>query len=88
MRTHLKLIIILLVYSNCRRLNTIEEGQYGVVHRAKDKTSGEVVALKKIKIERLGFPVTSLREINILLNMYHPNVVNLKEIVVGKKINK
>ena len=74
-----------------RRLNTIEEGSYGVVHRAQDKASGEVVALKKIKIEKAqqgrGFPVTSLREINILLDITHPNVVSLKEIVVGRKIN-
>jgi len=34
-----------------------------------------------------GFPITSLREINILLSIKHKCVVSLKEIVVGKKLN-
>lgn len=69
-----------------KRLNTIDEGTYGVVHRAKDIETGEVVALKKIKMENCkgGFPITSLREINILLAIDHPNIVKLKEIVIGK----
>jgi len=71
------------------RLNTIDEGTYGVVHRARDKKTGEIVALKKIKMEKAygGFPITSLREINILMSIQHPNVVSLKEIVVGHKLN-
>ena len=38
---------------------------------------GEVVALKKLKMEKEkeGFPITSLREINMLLKAIHPNVV-------------
>ena len=38
------------------------------------------MALKKLKIEkeREGFPVTSLREINMLLKAKHPNVVHVK----------
>lgn len=31
-----------------------------------------------------GFPVTSLREINILMSLNHSNLVSLREIVVGK----
>lgn len=72
------------------RMNTIDEGMYGVVHRARSKDTGEVVALKRIKMD-MGFgvfPITSLREINILLSMNHPNVVNLKEIVVGKSLDE
>lgn len=67
-----------------KRLNTIDAGTYGVVHRAKDKETGQVVALKKIKMENSngGFPVTSLREINILLAIDHPNIIKLKEIVI------
>lgn len=72
-----------------KRLNTIAGGTYGVVHRAQDKQTGEIVALKKIKIEKNlgGFPITSLREINILLNISHPNIVGMKEIVIGEKIS-
>lgn len=69
-----------------RRLNTIDEGSYGVVHRAEDRESGRVVALKRIKVDgRAGadtFPVTSLREINALFSVRHPNVVELVEVVV------
>ena len=67
------------------RLNRIDEGTYGVVYRARDKRTGEVVALKRVKLEnfRDGFPQTSIREINILLSFHHPNIVNVSEVVVG-----
>ncbi|KAE8707469.1 Cyclin-dependent kinase G-2 [Hibiscus syriacus] len=70
------------------RLNKISEGTYGIVYRAKDKKTGEIVALKKEKIlggrdlEEYGFPVTSLREINILASFLHPSIVKVKEVVV------
>lgn len=38
--------------------------------------------------ERNGFPITSLREINLLLKAKHKNIVNVKEIVVGSNIDK
>jgi len=49
--------------------------------------SKEIVALKKVKMDREkeGFPITSLREISILLTFKHPNIVDVKEIVVGGK---
>ena len=41
---------------------------------------GEVVALKKLKMEKEkeGFPITSLREINMLLKARHPNIVHVR----------
>jgi len=33
-------------------LNKIEEGAYGVVYRAKDKKTHEIVALKRLKMEK------------------------------------
>ncbi|URD78888.1 Cyclin-dependent kinase [Musa troglodytarum] len=71
------------------RLNKINEGTYGVVYRAKDKKTGEIVALKKVKMEkeREGFPLTSLREINILLSFHHPSIVDVKEVVVGSSLD-
>lgn len=61
-------------------LNKIEEGAYGVVYRAKDKRSGEMVALKRLKMEKEkeGFPITSIREIDTLLKAQHPNVVTVR----------
>lgn len=72
------------------RLNRIEEGTYGVVFRAKDLRTQEIVALKRLKMEneREGFPITSLREVNTLLKCQHPNIVNVKEIVVGNNMDK
>ncbi|XP_055819029.1 cyclin-dependent kinase G-2-like [Solanum dulcamara] len=71
------------------RLNRIDEGTYGVVYRAKDKKTGEIVALKKVKMEkeREGFPLTSLREINILISLHHPSIVDVKEVVVGSSLD-
>ncbi|XP_032237942.2 cyclin-dependent kinase 11A [Nematostella vectensis] len=71
-------------------LNRIEEGTYGVVYRAKEKASGEVVALKRLKMEKEkeGFPITSLREINTLLKAQHPNIVHVREIVVGSNMDR
>ncbi|XP_012572350.1 cyclin-dependent kinase G-2 [Cicer arietinum] len=71
------------------RLNKIDEGTYGVVYRAKDKKTGEIVALKKVKMEKEkeGFPLTSLREINILLSFHHPYIVDVKEVVVGSSLD-
>ncbi|CAA7034955.1 unnamed protein product [Microthlaspi erraticum] len=74
-----------------QKLNKINEGTYGVVYRARDEKTKEIVALKKIKMkedkmeEEYGFPLTSLREINILLSCNHPSIVNVKEVVVGGK---
>ncbi|XP_042501966.1 cyclin-dependent kinase G-2-like [Macadamia integrifolia] len=70
-------------------LNKIDEGTYGVVYRAKDKKTGDIVALKKVKMEkeREGFPLTSLREINILLSFHHSSIVDVKEVVVGSNLD-
>ncbi|KAI1723549.1 protein kinase domain-containing protein [Ditylenchus destructor] len=72
-------------------LNHIEEGAYGVVYRAIEKKTDEIVALKRLKMEkeRDGFPITSLREINMLLKCRkHPNIVNVREIVLGGNVDK
>ncbi|KAL9105267.1 MAG: hypothetical protein Q9227_009526 [Pyrenula ochraceoflavens] len=80
--------------SSCRdvedfdRLNDIEEGSYGWVARAKEKATGEVVALKKLKMDYAndGFPVTGLREIQTLMACQHANIVRLREIVMGSTL--
>lgn len=72
------------------RLNSIEEGSYGVVYRAKDKETGDIVALKKLKLdeEKHGFPITALREINALMVCKHDNVVGIREVVVGETLTQ
>ncbi|KAI5121325.1 hypothetical protein M0805_003792 [Coniferiporia weirii] len=77
------------VYSY-ERLNQIEEGSYGVVFRARDRQSGDIVALKKLKLddEKYGFPITALREINALIACKHDNVVGIREVVVGETLTQ
>ncbi|KAH6687498.1 serine/threonine-protein kinase ppk23, partial [Plectosphaerella plurivora] len=73
------------------KLNDIEEGTYGWVSRAKDTTTGTVVALKRLKAEpsdRNGLPVTGLREIQVLKDCNHDNIVKLREVVVGDDTSK
>lgn len=72
------------------RLNQIEEGSYGVVFRARERETGEVVALKKLKLdeEKYGFPITALREINSLMLCRHENVVRIREVVVGDTLTQ
>jgi cell division cycle 2-like protein len=72
------------------KLNHIEEGSYGIVYRARDKETGDIVALKKLKLEREknGFPITSLREISTLMAARHSNIVNIREIVMGESLTQ
>ncbi|KXX79010.1 Serine/threonine-protein kinase ppk23 [Madurella mycetomatis] len=76
---------------NYDKLNDIEEGAYGWVSRARQLATGKVVALKRLKIDpkdRSGLPVTGLREIQILKDCDHRNVVKLQEVVVGEDTSK
>ncbi|KAF6209831.1 hypothetical protein GE061_015583 [Apolygus lucorum] len=65
----------------------IGEGTYGQVYKAKDRQTGELVALKKVRMEneKDGFPITAVREIKILRQLNHKNIVNLREIVTDKQ---
>ncbi|XP_074034879.1 cyclin-dependent kinase 10 [Leptinotarsa decemlineata] len=74
--------------SEFEKLNRIGEGTYGVVYRAKDTATDKIVALKKLRMEgeHDGIPVSSLREIQVLLNCKHENIVFLKEVVVGRSL--
>ncbi|XP_072492478.1 cyclin-dependent kinase 10 isoform X1 [Notamacropus eugenii] len=70
------------------KLNRIGEGTYGIVYRARDTQTDEIVALKKVRMdkEKDGIPISSLREITLLLRLRHPNIVELKEVVVGNHL--
>lgn len=48
---------------------------------------GTFVALKKVRLEneKEGFPITAVREIKILRQLNHKNIVNLREIVTDKQ---
>ncbi|CAM9692903.1 unnamed protein product [Lampetra planeri] len=68
-------------------IGIIGEGTYGQVYKAKDKDTGELVALKKVRLdnEKEGFPITAIREIKILRQLNHRSIINMKEIVTDKE---
>lgn len=53
------------------------EGTFGVVYKARDLKTGEYKALKKIKVDMSdeGVLSTELREISLLRDISHPNIV-------------
>jgi cyclin-dependent kinase 12/13 len=77
------------------RINHLGQGTYGDVFKAKDRETGEIVAVKRIKMEtdnKEGFPITALREIKILSKLaasdesingelLRDNIIKLREIV-------
>jgi len=66
-----------------KKLHKIGEGTYGVVYKAVVISTGEIVALKKIRLEHEteGVPATAIREIALLRELNHPNIVRLLEVV-------
>ena len=48
-------------------MERIGEGTYGIVYKARDRVSGEIIALKKIRLEAEdeGIPSTAIREISL-----------------------
>ena len=66
----------------------IGEGTFGKVFKARiqnDKDPGRYYALKMIKMDndKEGFPITAMREIKLLKQLDHENIVNLREIVTS-----
>ena len=60
-----------------QKLAKVGEGTYGVVYKARDRNTGDVVALKRIRLdaEDEGIPSTAIREIALLKELQHPNIV-------------
>eukprot|EP00798_Chlamydomonas_sp_ICE-L_P005037 gene5037-34824_t len=69
------------------RLEIVGEGTYGVVYRARDKLTGEIKAMKKIRLENAeeGVPATAIREISLLKELHHPCVVRLFNVIHGER---
>jgi serine/threonine protein kinase len=66
---------------NYKQDEKIGEGTYGVVYKGIQKSTGIQVAMKKIRLEteEEGVPSTAIREISLLRELKHPNVVKLSQ---------
>ena len=80
------------VYDSYERLSHLDEGTYGVVWKARDNATKELVAIKQIKFDsemtKEGFPISALREIGVLLSLSHECIVTVREMVVGDTHDK
>jgi cyclin-dependent kinase-like len=67
---------------NYENLGTIGEGTYGLVLKARHKATGKIVAIKKFKESDEDEQVqkTALREIRILKQLRHDNIVSLLDV--------
>ena len=65
------------------KLDLIGEGTYGVVYKARDNETNKIYALKKIRLEseEEGIPSTAIREIALLKELQHPNIVKLENVL-------
>jgi len=65
------------------------EGTYGEVFKARDTLTGTIVAMKRIKLdgEDEGMPSTAIREISLLKELSHANVVKLLDVHCSNKEN-
>jgi cyclin-dependent kinase len=66
-----------------QKMEKIGEGTYGIVYKARDRVTNEITALKKIRLEAEdeGIPSTAIREISLLKELQHPNIVRLYDVV-------
>ncbi|XP_062433764.1 cyclin-dependent kinase-like 1 isoform X1 [Rhea pennata] len=69
------------------KLGKVGEGSYGVVFKCRNKDTGQVVAIKKFleSEEDPAIRKIALREIRMLKQLKHPNLVNLLEVFRRKR---
>ena len=77
--------------SRYEKISFLGEGQFATVYKARDVTTGNIVAVKKIKLgsrseAKDGINRTALREIKLLQEIQHDNIIRLSD-VFGHKSN-
>ncbi|XP_037881959.1 cyclin-dependent kinase-like 1 [Glossina fuscipes] len=69
------------------QLSRLGEGSYGIVYKCRDRETGQLVAVKRF-VESEDDPAIrkiALREIRLLKNLKHPNLVSLLEVFRRKR---
>ena len=63
-----------------------KQGTYGTVFKAKNRETQEIVALKKVRLddEDDGVPSSALREICLLKELKHQNIIRLLDVLHGE----
>ncbi|CAN1815374.1 Protein IMPAIRED IN BABA-INDUCED STERILITY 1 [Linum perenne] len=69
-----------------RKSKKIDQGTYSNVYKVRDRDSGKIVALKKVRFdtsepESIKFMA---REIMVLQKLDHPNIIKLEEIATSR----
>lgn len=69
------------------KLEKIGEGTYGTVFKAKNRETQEIVALKRVRLDDddEGVPSSALREICLLKELNHKNIVRLCDVLHSEK---
>jgi len=68
------------------KLDKIGEGTYATVFKGKSRLTDNIVALKEIRLEHEeGAPCTAIREVSLLKELRHANIVTLHDIVHTEK---
>ena len=67
-------------------IREIGDGSFGTVSKARNKTSGEIVAIKKMKQTFASWDeAMALREVKSLRKLSHPNIVKTVEMFRKKE---
>eukprot|EP01135_Chromosphaera_perkinsii_P002979 Nk52_evm1s232 gene=Nk52_evmTU1s232 len=74
------------------KISFLGEGQFATVFKARDKATNDIVAIKKIKVGKAadakdGMNRTALREIKLLQELHHPNIIGLLDVFGKRKAN-
>lgn len=67
---------------NYIQLEKLGEGTYATVYKGRSRTTQETVALKEIHLDaEEGTPSTAIREISLMKELKHPNIVRLHDVM-------